>query len=96
MDTLKIDRAFIAGLDQNSECRAIVRTILNLAETLKLDVIAEGVETLSQLEYLQRLGCGYGQGRIFSGPLAVEDLKLMIGPWSVGAREASIGSGLKA
>ena len=48
VDTLKIDRSFIVGMDENNECREIVRTILNLAGTLGLDVIAEGTETASR------------------------------------------------
>ena len=49
VDTLKIDRSFVTGMDQNDGCREIIRTILNLARTLGLDVIAEGTETAAQV-----------------------------------------------
>ena len=66
VDTLKIDRSFVCGIDQNEECREIIKTILNLARTLGLDVVAEGVETAEQMGYLERLGCQFGQGFFFS------------------------------
>ena len=69
VDTLKIDRSFVAAMDQNGECREIVRTILSLAQTLGLDVIAEGAETAAQVDYLESLDCQFGQGYFFGRPL---------------------------
>jgi len=80
VDTLKIDRSFIVGMDQNNECREIVRTILNLAGTLGLDVIAEGTETASQVDNLERLECKFGQGFFFSRPLPLDELHAILGP----------------
>jgi EAL domain-containing protein (putative c-di-GMP-specific phosphodiesterase class I) len=74
VDTLKIDRSFIAGMDQNDECREIIRTILGLARTLGLEVIAEGTETAAQVDYLEGLDCRFGQGYFFSRPLPIEEL----------------------
>ena len=71
VDTLKIDKTFIAGIDQR-DCREIVRTILNLAHTLGLDVIAEGTETAGQVEFLESLECPFGQGYFFSRPIPSE------------------------
>jgi predicted signal transduction protein with EAL and GGDEF domain len=76
VDTLKIDRSFVAGMDQNHECREIIRTILNLARTLGLDVIAEGTETAAQVDYLEGLDCRFGQGYFFSRPLPLDQLFL--------------------
>ena len=76
VDTLKIDRSFVAGMDQNDECREIIRTILNLARTLGLDVIAEGTETAAQVDYLEGLDCRFGQGYFFSQPLPLDELLL--------------------
>jgi predicted signal transduction protein with EAL and GGDEF domain len=75
VDTLKIDRSFVAGMDQHDECREIIRTILNLARTLRLDVIAEGTETAAQVDYLAGLDCRFGQGYFFSRPVPLEDLR---------------------
>jgi predicted signal transduction protein with EAL and GGDEF domain len=74
VDTLKIDRSFVIGMDQNDECRQIVGTILHLARTLRLDVVAEGTETTAQVGYLERLDCGFGQGFFFSRPIPPEQI----------------------
>jgi EAL domain-containing protein (putative c-di-GMP-specific phosphodiesterase class I) len=69
ISTIKIDRYFVGRIDSNSECLEIVRTILNLSRSLKMDVIAEGVENAAQSEVLQALGCEYVQGYLMSPPL---------------------------
>ena len=69
IDTLKIDRSFISGIEHQEKNLDITRTIITLAHSLSLDVIAEGVETQQQLEILRALGCEYGQGYLFSPPL---------------------------
>jgi diguanylate cyclase (GGDEF)-like protein len=68
IDTLKIDRSFISDRI-SSKNLDIIKTIINLAHSLELDVIAEGVETQEQLLVLQNLNCEYGQGYLFSKPL---------------------------
>jgi diguanylate cyclase (GGDEF)-like protein len=73
VDTLKIDRSFVAAVDENAECREIIRTVLNLAMTLGLDVVAEGAETEAQVDFLAALDCKFGQGFFFSQPLPFED-----------------------
>jgi len=70
LDTLKIDRSFISGMDYGNEGMEIARTILPMASNLRLDVIAEGVETIEQLLSLKKLRCKYGQGYFFSKPLS--------------------------
>jgi len=72
VDTLKIDRSFVSRMGANGEDSEIVGTIVSLAHNLKLDVIAEGVETAKQLTQLQALGCEYGQGYYFSRPANAE------------------------
>ncbi len=67
--TLKIDRAFISRLDYDRGGRKIVETIVALADTLGLEVVAEGIETPEQLRELQALGCDLVQGFLFSPPL---------------------------
>jgi len=71
-DSLKIDRSFVQRLDSDPESRAIVETILNLARSLHMTVVAEGVETENQRARLLDLGCEAGQGYLFSKPVAAE------------------------
>ena len=72
LDTLKIDRSFISGMGDDGEGMEIARTILPMANNLRLDVVAEGVETLQQVALLKKLQCKYGQGYYFSKPLSAE------------------------
>jgi diguanylate cyclase (GGDEF)-like protein/PAS domain S-box-containing protein len=72
LDTLKIDRSFINSMCEGGEGMEIARTILPMANNLRLDVVAEGVETVQQVVLLQRLQCKYGQGYYFSRPLSAE------------------------
>jgi len=70
--TVKIDRSFVNSMSQNKEGFEIVRTIITLAKSLNLTIVAEGVETHEQLEVLQTLNCQYGQGHFFSKALKGE------------------------
>lgn len=67
-DTVKIDRSFVKDLHLNHEAADIVRTIFDLATSMNMSVIAEGVETEKQLMALTDLGCQYGQGYYFARP----------------------------
>ncbi|MCL4312563.1 MAG: EAL domain-containing protein [Actinobacteria bacterium] len=75
LDILKIDKSFVDGLDGDTRNAAIVEAIINLAHTLGLSVIAEGVEREAQLECLTRLGCDLAQGFLFSKPVPAEELR---------------------
>jgi EAL domain-containing protein (putative c-di-GMP-specific phosphodiesterase class I) len=68
-DTLKIDRSFVSRADQGGRQTEIVRTIVGLARTLGMEVVAEGVETAPQASLLQQLYCDFAQGFFFSRPL---------------------------
>lgn len=75
LDTLKIDRSFISGIELNRSDRAIVRTITVLAADLGMDVVAEGIENSRQLELLRALGCRRGQGYYFSRPFSPAEVE---------------------
>jgi EAL domain-containing protein (putative c-di-GMP-specific phosphodiesterase class I) len=66
VDIIKIDRAFIRDLQIDPDDAAIVDALLGLARALNIEVVAEGVETTAQRDFLQALGCGTGQGFLFS------------------------------
>ena len=74
IDTLKIDREFIGDLSADPEDRAITRAIIGLAHSLNLKVIAEGVETREQLEFLQEEHCDQAQGFYIAAPMPAADL----------------------
>lgn len=75
IDTLKIDRSFITNVQDKSggDNAAIVTAIMALSHSLRLDVVAEGVETAQELSYLHALGCKTIQGFLFSKPLTVDE-----------------------
>ncbi|WP_206858329.1 putative bifunctional diguanylate cyclase/phosphodiesterase [Bacillus sp. NTK074B] len=74
IQTLKIDRSFIMGLDDHDSNKAIVSAIHAMAKHLKLAIVAEGVETESQLTWLKELECEYAQGYYFSRPVPAHEL----------------------
>lgn len=88
IDTLKIDQSFVSEINTDSDDAAIVTAIIDLAHALKLNVIAEGVETEEQLDYLLRLKCDEVQGYLFSQPLSVEAFtELLVQKLSLGVRK---------
>ena len=78
IDVLKIDRSFIKDLASDPDAATITEAIVSMAHTLRLKVIAEGVETPVQLEFLRTLGCDYVQGFLFSRPLSAADLTRLL------------------
>ena len=71
-DVLKIDRSFVGRMTGSDQALQIVRTIVELARVLGMDVVAEGIETVDQYRLLRGLGCRYGQGYLFARPLPAE------------------------
>mgnify|MGYP000069451121 CR=1 FL=1 len=78
ISSLKIDRSFVKGLPYDRGDRAIVRTILDLGRHMKLAVIAEGVETEAQREFLERHHCHAWQGYLLSPPVAVAEFEALV------------------
>lgn len=72
LDSLKIDGCFLTNYTKANNRSAMLRSIVDLAHNLKMSVVAEGVETEDQLSLLQKLGCDYGQGWIFSEPVSAD------------------------
>jgi EAL domain-containing protein (putative c-di-GMP-specific phosphodiesterase class I) len=71
-DMLKIDRSFVGRMTEGDQPLQIVRTIIELARVLGMDVVAEGIETCEQFRALRQLGCHFGQGFLFARPMSAE------------------------
>jgi EAL domain-containing protein (putative c-di-GMP-specific phosphodiesterase class I) len=74
IDTLKIDRSFVRDLATDADNAGIVNAVINMGKSLKMRVVAEGVETRAQLEFLQEHSCPEGQGYYFAYPMVAEEL----------------------
>ncbi|HEV2764909.1 MAG TPA: EAL domain-containing protein [Pyrinomonadaceae bacterium] len=88
VDALKIDRSFVTRMGAGDENTEIVRTIRTLAENMRMEVVAEGVENLYQLKQLTDLNCEYGQGYLFSKPATAAEAEALIArkpDWLAGA-----------
>ncbi len=79
ISTLKIDKSFVANVAHNADDATIVGTIIHMGRNLKMDVVAEGVETEEQLNFLQTLDCTYVQGLLFGNPMSSDNyLELLL------------------
>lgn len=74
-NTLKIDKGFVAGMEQGNRRETLVKTIVSMAHGLDLHVVAEGVETAEQAELLSSIGCDFAQGYFYSKPLNQADFE---------------------
>jgi len=81
IDTLKIDRSFVSELPHDTEDAAIAGAIVAMGQTLKMRVVAEGVETEAQADYLRTIGCNEIQGYLLSRPLAAEQFVEWLRAW---------------
>ena len=78
LDILKIDRSFVRDIPADGDDAAIVEAIIALARSLDIKVVAEGVETESQVEFLNRSGCDFAQGYFFSPPVTPEEIRKLL------------------
>jgi EAL domain-containing protein (putative c-di-GMP-specific phosphodiesterase class I) len=84
---VKIDRSFVRDVVTNADDRAIADAVISMGHSLRLEVIAEGVETLDQLEVLHRNGCDAAQGFLFSRPVRAHECRELL-------RQLDLGDGL--
>lgn len=78
VNMLKIDRVFVRSMEEGRQNGEIVRAVLALANSLNLEAVAEGIESIHQFHQLRRLSCQYGQGYLFSAPVSAEDAENLI------------------
>jgi len=82
-DTIKVDRTFVKALGRNgnkAQRPVILRTIVNMAHDLGMDIVAEGIESEQAATALGKLGCRYGQGYLFGEPMSAEDARKLLQP----------------
>jgi EAL domain-containing protein (putative c-di-GMP-specific phosphodiesterase class I) len=94
IDKLKIDRSFVRDLECEVDA-SIVQAIISLAHSLKLKVVAEGVETTDQLQFLRSLGCDQYQGFHFSPPLPSDEFAELLRSWQRPEDAASRAEGAR-
>lgn len=75
MDVLKLDQLFFRGGTERNRDRAVISSVVMLARALEMHVVAEGVEEVSQVNFLRQIGCDYVQGFVYSKPIPAEELK---------------------
>ncbi len=78
IDLLKVDRSFVQDIGSSREDEEIVTAIVQVAHSLKLQVVAEGVETRQQADFLARLGCQFGQGYLYAKPLPLAEFEALV------------------
>ena len=78
VDVIKIDRSFVQSMETDPEDAAIIEAVLNLGKSLKIEVVAEGIETVSHALRLQNMNCRYGQGFLFSQAVAADRVPRLI------------------
>jgi EAL domain-containing protein (putative c-di-GMP-specific phosphodiesterase class I) len=88
--TLKIDRSFVDGCAEQSEDQQIVRAIVDLAHNLGMHVVAEGIESIDQVNTLQRMRCDAAQGYLIAKPLAKPQLEDFLSRHSLTERRVAV------
>ena len=92
LDVLKIDRGFVDQIGENRQNRVIVRSTLNLAHDLGLSVVAEGVETAQQRDWLAEQGCDELQGYLFSRPVPEDEFEQWVLRRASRAASSAVGA----
>lgn len=91
IDIIKIDRSFVKDIERDENDKTIIRTVLAMAKELGMGVVAEGVETRAQLDFLADLGCSYAQGYLCSPPVPAKELEQLLRQGRVTCRPQALG-----
>jgi len=90
LDTLKVDRAFVSDITRDADDAAIVRAIVGLGHNLGLKIVAEGVETLEQLQFLRTTGCDLVQGYLMSRAVEAQAFAQLLRPPALAAEPEDV------
>ncbi len=90
--TLKVDRSFVNALDADTTRQGFVQAIVDLAQTLDVSLVAEGMETAAQTTELRRLGCRVGQGFHFSPPLGADEVGELLAAGACESLDAAVST----
>ena len=82
LDILKIDQSFVRDLPHDADACVVAKAIVGLAHNMKMQSLAEGIETKEQLMFLKALGCGYGQGYAIAKPLPACEVPEFLTHWN--------------
>jgi diguanylate cyclase (GGDEF)-like protein len=88
VDTLKIDRAFISGLNESQESKSVVHALVQLGKALSIETVAEGIEQSQELSFLQEAQCDSGQGFLYARPLEAPAAEAFLRSWVLDTTEA--------
>ena len=91
LNTMKIDKCFVHGVDRSSQAQALCRTIVMMAGHLKLSSVAEGIEDLGELRTLKNIGCQSGQGYLFQRPVPSKQFLEFLRDWPSRQRSSEFG-----
>jgi EAL domain-containing protein (putative c-di-GMP-specific phosphodiesterase class I) len=89
IDYLKIDQSFVHDLEHDANDVALCEAIIAMAHKLGIKVIAEGVETGAQRDFLTQAGCNYAQGYLCSKPVPVDEFEKLLGKWAETVRPSN-------
>lgn len=81
LNTMKIDKCFVHGVDRSTQAQSLCRTIVMMARHLKLGTVAEGIENIGELQIMKKIGCHAGQGYLFLRPVPAEQLLKFLRDW---------------
>jgi diguanylate cyclase (GGDEF)-like protein len=91
VDMMKVDRSFVWEAAESHRARRLLASIVSMASVLDLQLVAEGIETTEQLQFLQQMGCELGQGYLFSRPIALAEVRELL----VAGASYEVGSGVR-
>ena len=89
---IKLDRAFVTGVDVRAEARGMAAAILQLSAVIGAGIVAEGVETEAQLQFLRAAGCGQVQGYLIARPLPAAEVRLLLADRGEWVSHPAVGS----
>jgi EAL domain-containing protein (putative c-di-GMP-specific phosphodiesterase class I)/GGDEF domain-containing protein len=96
LNTMKIDKCFVHGVDRSTQAQSLCRTIVMMAEQLKLSSVAEGIEEIGELKTLKQIGCQAGQGYLFQRPVPKREFVKFLRDWPIRKNSPEFGNAFRS